>query len=154
MWLRRRVADRWLAMVKLAFGVAVLLMCVTDRYGGLLNFATPFLWLVAARPANAGADPRYVLARALLALLGVIQVLYAYPVAGSQVAFVAVFMIVVAGICFWDGLSWTPAQPARKRAPNRTPNLVTHRRPGDRGIVNRRPQPRLRLGRTPQLRIL
>ena len=29
-------------MLKLAFGAAVLLMCVTDRYGGLLNFATPF----------------------------------------------------------------------------------------------------------------
>jgi hypothetical protein len=102
-----RVADMWLAMVKLAFGPALLLMCATDRYGGLLNFATPFLWLVAARPANAGATPHYALARALLALTGVIQVLYAYPVAGSQVDFVAVFAIVIATICFWEGLSWT-----------------------------------------------
>ncbi len=101
-----QVADRWLAMLKFAFGVAVVLLCATDRYGGMLNFATPFLWLVAARPMNAGGDARYPLTRALLALLGVIQALYAYPVAGSQVGLVAVFMIVVAGICFWDAVSW------------------------------------------------
>lgn len=101
---QRRVTDRWIAMVKLAFGAAIVVMCLTDRFGGLLNYATPFLWLVAARPTP--AVPRYTLARAPLALLGVIQVLYAYPVAGSQIMFVAVFMIVVAGICFWDGLSW------------------------------------------------
>jgi hypothetical protein len=103
---RRRIADHWLAMIKLGFGVSVLLMCATDRYAGLLNFATPFLWLVAARPVTPGTDSRYSLARALLAILGVIQVLYAYPVAGSQVDFVAVYTIIFAGICFWDSLSW------------------------------------------------
>ncbi len=103
---RGRVADRWLAVLKLGFGACVLVMCATNRYAGLLNFATPFLWLVAARPANAGGDSRYTLARSLLAILGVIQVLYAYPVAGSQVDFVAVYTIVFAGICFWDSLSW------------------------------------------------
>jgi hypothetical protein len=72
----------------------------------LLNYATPFLWLVAARSGNTDASPGYATARGLLALLGAIQVLYAYPVAGSQVVFVAVLMIVVAGVCFWDGLSW------------------------------------------------
>jgi hypothetical protein len=101
-----RVADRWLAFVKLAFGAAVVLFVATDRYSGLLNFATPYLWLVAARPMDAGGDSRYERTRALLALLGVIQALYAYPVAGSQVGLVAVFMIVVAGICFWDAVSW------------------------------------------------
>jgi hypothetical protein len=104
---QRRISDRWLAILKMAFGAAVVVMCLTDRYPGLLNFATPFLWLVAARPGNAGVSPRYIRARGLLALLAVIQVLYAYPVAGSQVVFVAVFMIVVAGVCFWDGFSWT-----------------------------------------------
>ena len=101
-----RIADRWLAMVKLAFGVAVVLFVATDRYSGLLNFATPYLWLVAARPMNAGSNSLYATARALLALLGVIQALYAYPVAGSQVGLVAVLMIVVAAICFWDAVSW------------------------------------------------
>jgi hypothetical protein len=118
---QRRVAEKWLALLKLAFGVAVLLMCLTERYGGLLNFATPFLWLVAVRPSDERAKPLYARARALLALLGVIQVLYAYPVAGSQVVFVAIFMIAVAGICFWDGFTWfrlrRPPTP-----PIRTPN--------------------------------
>jgi hypothetical protein len=120
---QRRVAERWLALLKIAFGAAVLLMCITDHYGGLLNFATPFLWLVAARPSNAGDSRRYTRARALLALLGVIQVLYAYPVAGSQVVFVAVFMIVVAGVCFWDGLSWF-RRGRLEQPPNRTPNWL------------------------------
>jgi hypothetical protein len=99
-----RISDRLLAMLKLGFAVSVLLMCATSRYAGLLNFATPFLWLVAARPANSAGDHRYTLARAMLAILGVIQVLYAYPIAGSQVDFVAVYTIVFAGVCFWDSL--------------------------------------------------
>ena len=93
-------------MVKLAFGLAVVVFVATDRYTGLLNFATPYLWLVAARPMKADRGSPYAPARALLALLGVIQALYAYPVAGSQVGLVAVFMIVIAGICFWDAVSW------------------------------------------------
>ena len=101
-----RVADPWLAMVKLAFGAAVILFVATDRYEGLLNFATPYLWLVAARPTKPASNSLYAPTRALLALLGVIQALYAYPVAGSQVGLVAVWMIVVAGICFWDAVSW------------------------------------------------
>ena len=118
---RRKVADRWVALLKLAFGAAVLLMCMTNRYEGLLNYATPFLWLVAARPGNTDASPGYATARGLLALLGAIQVLYAYPVAGSQVVFVAVLMIVVAGVCFWDGLSWLRRNRLEALA-NRTPN--------------------------------
>ena len=118
---RRQVADRWLALLKIAFGAAVVLMCITDRYEGLLNYATPFLWLVAARPGNTDASPRCATARSLLALLGAIQVLYAYPVAGSQVVFVAVLMIVVAGLCFWDGLSWF-RRPRLEARPNRTTN--------------------------------
>jgi hypothetical protein len=114
-----RVADRRLSMVKLAFGVAVLLMCATDRYAGLLNFAPPFLWLVAARPSNVSSGERYTSANAMLALLGTIQALYAYPVAGSQVNFVAVLIIVVAGISFWDGLSWCLCDRVQVR-PNRT----------------------------------
>ena len=101
-----RIPERWLAWLKIGFGAATLLMCATDRYLGLFNFATPFIWLVAARPTHALSDERTTLARALLALLGVIQVLYAYPVAGSQIGFVTIFIIVIAGICFWDGLSW------------------------------------------------
>jgi hypothetical protein len=101
-----RVAEVWLAALKLAFGIAVIPLCATDRYGGLLNFATPFLWLVAVRPMNAANNSVQAPTRALLALLAVIQALYAYPVAGSQVGLVAVFMIVIAGICFWDAVAW------------------------------------------------
>jgi len=76
---------------------------------------------MAARPGNTDASPGYATARGLLALLCAIQVLYAYPVAGSQVVFVAVLMIVVAGLCFWDGLSWF-RRPRLEARPNRTTN--------------------------------
>jgi hypothetical protein len=116
---QRLVPDRWLALVKLAFGACVLLMCATNRWGKLLNFATPFIWLVAARPADSGAPARYTQARALLAVLGVIQVLYAYPIAGSQVAFVTVMMMVAAGICFWDGAVWNQQHRRAKASADR-----------------------------------
>jgi hypothetical protein len=113
---KQRVADRWLALIKLAFAASVLVMCAAGRYGALFNFATPFLWLVAARPTSSAAAPRHILARPLLAVLAVIQVLYAYPVAGSQVPFVTVLMIVIAGICFWDGLLWIRSRQIEARA--------------------------------------
>ena len=120
---KRRLADQWLAIFKFVFGAAVLLMCVTGRYGGLFNLAPPFLWLVAVRPANAlaGTSSRETLARALLVLVAVVQVLYAYPVAGSQVGSLTVLMIVVAGICLWDGISWMQSGRFEARASNRTP---------------------------------
>lgn len=104
----RRLIDGWAAVLKVAFGAGVLFLCATDRYGGLLNFATPFLWLVATRPlapnSPARQDPQDPLA--FLALLGVFQSLYGYPVAGAQVALLSVLMIVIAGIAAWDGLKW------------------------------------------------
>ena len=140
-----RISDRLLAMLKLGFAVSVLLMCATSRYAGLLNFATPFLWLVAARPANSAGDHRYTLARAMLAILGVIQVLYAYPIAGSQVDFVAVYTIVFAGVCFWDSLSGDSAWWRR---------ALAQRREVRGRVAHRRPQPWVRMGCPPHLSIV
>jgi len=110
----RRVVDGWVAVLKVAFGAGVVFLCATDRYGGLLNFATPFLWLVATRPLapNSPAGQNHQDSFAFLALLGVFQSLYAYPVAGAQVALLGVLMIVIAGITSWDGLQWIEARLA------------------------------------------
>jgi hypothetical protein len=73
------------------------------------------LWLVATRSGKAGAATQDSLARALLLLLGVVQVLYAYPVAGSQIKFATVFPIAIAAICLSDGLEWIYGSSSESR---------------------------------------
>jgi hypothetical protein len=110
-----RVSEASLAFVKVGFAVAVIALCVAGRFEALfnfvpqqalLNFAPPLLWLVAAPSGKAGSATQDSQARTLLLLLGVIQVLYAYPIAGSQTGFTTVLMIVIAGICLSDGFAW------------------------------------------------
>jgi hypothetical protein len=98
-----------------AFAVVVIALCVTIRYEALINFALPLLWLVAAHSGKADSATRDSTARALLLLLGVTQVLYAYPVAGSQLQFAAVLIISVAAICLSDGLEWICASSSKGR---------------------------------------
>jgi hypothetical protein len=112
-----RVGGASLAWVKVAFGIFVIALCVTNRYEALLNFAPPLLWLVATRSGKAGAATQDSLARALLLLLGVLQILYAYPVAGSQTQFAGVFLIAVAAICLSDGIEWIYASSSESRLP-------------------------------------
>lgn len=123
----RRVPDGWLALLKLAFGVSILCLCATDRYGALLNFATPFLWLVATRTLAFNPDgsrnPSDPLA--FLALLGVFQALYAYPVAGSQVPLLTVLMIVIGSICAWDGAAWIHHRLIEVRSHDFSPRLFS-----------------------------
>ena len=45
---------------------------------------------------------RGVLGRTVLAVVGVLQILYVYPVAGSQLHFATVFVILAAVVCLWD----------------------------------------------------
>jgi hypothetical protein len=58
--------------------------------------------------------------RVLIGFTGVLIVLYAFPVAGAQVPFVAVFLIAAAAVLFGDGVYWMTTQiPARAEAPAR-----------------------------------
>jgi hypothetical protein len=59
------------------------------------------LWLVMLAPQRSGG-----LLRPLLALMGVLQVMYAYPVAGAQGQFVTVLFVVIAAVCAQDALRW------------------------------------------------
>uniref|UniRef100_Q01WP8 Glycosyltransferase RgtA/B/C/D-like domain-containing protein n=1 Tax=Solibacter usitatus (strain Ellin6076) TaxID=234267 RepID=Q01WP8_SOLUE len=122
----RRLEDGWAAMLKVAFGAGTLFLCATDRYGGFLNYATPFLWLVATRPLAPNSPTRHNHQDPLsfLALLGVFQSLYGYPVAGAQIALVSVPMIVIAGICAWDGFKWLEHRAAAMTRPEITSGLV------------------------------
>jgi hypothetical protein len=119
-----RMRATFLAYVKVAFGVVVIALCVISRYEALLNFAPSLLWLVATRSGKTRSNTQDSLARVLLMLLGVLQVLYAYPVAGSQTRFATVSMIAIAAICLWDGCQWLTVSSSEGRL-----SRLVHARP-------------------------
>jgi hypothetical protein len=106
----KRAADSTLAFLKLAFAVAVGSFVVVGFYGPMMSLAPPFVWLVAVRPGKTLPERIGSFPRALLALVTVIQILYAYPVAGSQVPFTAVTIIALAAICLSDSLPFLSAR--------------------------------------------
>jgi len=78
-----------------------------NGYHLALFFSAPFLWLVAVpnRGSNISSEGRF--GRALLAVIAVIQVLYAYPVAAiAHIRIASVLMFVVAGVCLADSLQY------------------------------------------------
>jgi hypothetical protein len=112
-----RVTESTLALLKLAFAVGVVCLSLSGSYDAVMSFIPPFIWLVAFRPGTTAPDRLGSLARAILALVTVIQILYAYPAAGMQVPFTAVMIIVVAAICFSDSLLFLYDRFPRLRAP-------------------------------------
>jgi hypothetical protein len=106
LWRKGRLWDQAVPLLKIGFGTCVFFLCLTERFNALFNFAPPFLWLIVARCPGQTFSTRDTRVRAMLGLLGVIQVLYAYPVAGSQVAFVTIPMIVIGAVCTWDTVQW------------------------------------------------
>ena len=71
---------------------------------GLLPIA-PFCWLVLYAPTME-SQASQSFARTLLCSVTVIQTLYAYPIAGSQLGFIQVPLIVVAIVCMGDFFVW------------------------------------------------
>src|SRR5262245_54828327 len=107
-----------LLKVSFALGVAILAAFFNEWFSdGLISFATPFLWLVAVRPREEETGNLTGLSRAILALVAVLQVLYAYPVAGAQVQFSAILIIAVASICLADSLPFILSLLSRWRVP-------------------------------------
>jgi hypothetical protein len=89
--------------LKLAFTIFALVAL----YFGMQPFklVLPFCWLVLyGRPENAGASDTFP--RTLLCVLTILQALYAYPIAGSQVSFIQVLPIIVVMTCLGDLLLW------------------------------------------------
>jgi hypothetical protein len=125
----RRASEKMLTLLKFSFAVGVALL--SAKFGdssrphwriaatfedALISFAIPFLWLVVVSPS--GTNKLSGFSRAMLALVTVIQVLYAYPVAGTQVQFSAILIIAVASICFADSLPFIVARLPRWRTPD------------------------------------
>ena len=113
----RRATESTMALLKMAFAVGVGFLNLNGSYDALMSFIPPFIWLVAVRPGKTLPDHIGGLPRAILALVTIVQILYAYPVAGLQVRFTAVIMIVVAAICFSDSLPFLYERFPRLRAP-------------------------------------
>jgi hypothetical protein len=110
-WWRRGLPEWLVVALKLLF--AGLVVVLTALYGlhELIGLGTPMLWLCVAVP-----DERPSMLRPLLAVLGVLQVMYAYPVAGAQGSFVTVIFVAIGAICVYDTLPWLAARipvPAR-----------------------------------------
>jgi hypothetical protein len=68
------------------------------------ELVAPFCWLVLYRPENGSES--YAFPRTLLCVVTVLQMLYAYPVAGSQKLFFLVLPIIVLMVCFGDFVVW------------------------------------------------
>lgn len=116
----RQVRPEAVAAAKLLFGLGVLSIRVSPWPVVLLGFATPLCWLVlfpARTSSEGGESERDTIPRALLCVIAVLQTLYAYPVAGSQLRFISVALMVVALVCLGDALAylreWWPFPAAR-----------------------------------------
>jgi hypothetical protein len=91
-----------LAPFQLVFGAASILFAVSMP-NLLLGFVTPMYWLLLFAPPAPGM-PRQIHARILLCTLGVLQTLYAYPIAGSQTYFLRILLALAGPISLIDGV--------------------------------------------------
>lgn len=103
-WLFWAKKKNHVAITYLKAGFAgVILLCLGIGPDWIFSLGAPFLWLVAVPPTKP-LPAAGILGRTVLAAVGVLQILYAYPVAGSQLRFATVFVILAALVCFWDVL--------------------------------------------------
>jgi hypothetical protein len=104
-----RFARPWMIPgMKLGLGFGVIVLMYLERPQFLITAVVPFLWLVMI-PGG--------FSRTLMAVTGVLVVLYEFPVAGAaHVDLIAVVVIAVTAVIFADGLSWLTAQIGRFEA--------------------------------------
>jgi hypothetical protein len=76
----------------------------------------PFCWLVLYGGSE-NKNEAHAFPRTLLCTVTVMQMLYAYPIAGSQLSFIQVLPIIVGMICLGDFLLWQQKRLPAIRAP-------------------------------------
>lgn len=92
---------RMLSRFQIGFGVIGLAMAAAVPQL-LLGFVTPFCWLLLYPPTDRAS--RHAHGRILIAVLAVLQTLNAYPMAGSQAAFLRLLLMLIAAVALLDGL--------------------------------------------------
>lgn len=91
--------------MKLLFGLGIIAALFSSNRSHLLAIATPFCWLLLY-PLPENGVSRLVFPRTLLCTTAVIQSLYAYPVAGGQILFIRILLILAGIICINDFALW------------------------------------------------
>ena len=102
-------SSKYLFPIKLLFGLGIIATLFSTNGCHLLAFATPFCWLLLY-PLPEQRDSRLVFFRTLLCTTAVIETLCAYPVAGSQVLFIRILLIVAGVVCIDDFWLWFSAK--------------------------------------------
>jgi hypothetical protein len=102
-------SSKCLFPIKLLYGLGVIAALFLVNASQLFAFATPFCWLVLY-PLPENGVSRLVFPRTLLCTTAVLQTLYAYPVAGSQIVFIRILLMVVGVICVDDFWLWFAAE--------------------------------------------
>ena len=107
--------------IVLGLGMLVALSGRLSAFALPFSLVLPVAWLTAAAPQD---DPLPPFARLGLPMLGVLQALHAYPVAGSQSAWSSLFLVPLAAIVTADGArGLRDALPARARPAAILPTL-------------------------------
>jgi hypothetical protein len=80
----------------------------------LLTVVSPFVWLLMFKPDQAN-DASQSYPRRLLAILTALQILYAYPIAGSQINFITVLLSTAVAVSLGDTIFWLiESRPAER----------------------------------------
>lgn len=94
-----------LTMVDVLFRIHPLGTYLSGLVPDFFFLVPPFCWLLLYW--NSGEDRgSYSFARTLLCILAILQMLYAYPIAGAQVRFAEVLPAIALIICLSDFLAW------------------------------------------------
>ncbi len=100
----RRVGATVLIPIKLVYGALVVTWAMQSQAADLLRYAGGFAWIVLQRTPDDRWSASEVLGRRVLAWVAVLQMLQAYPVAGSQTAFGTFALVPIAIASLWDGV--------------------------------------------------
>ena len=95
---------RIISVIRVVAAICALAMLCPQDLLDLFLWTPPLAWLVMMPTSSNDGKDRFQFARVFLAFLSVTELMWAYPVAGSQVAFALFPMIILAVITLADGV--------------------------------------------------
>lgn len=109
-----------LAVAKLVFGLCVLRSAWIEDPSSLIEVYAPFLWLIVLPAAGKPLDP----ARVFLAAIAALQLLHAFPVAGSQMSWATLLVLIAAVIAVADAWEYVGLRARRVLTGSVVPALL------------------------------